>query len=301
MGSSRRRALAALAAAAALPLAARARADTLACATPQALPGPGAHAPRVILIAGSLPQLTLDSVAHFLIGMGYPAERIADPHDGALSRSGYADATELAGEVAWHVERDGVAPILVGHSRGGMLVMRALHTLAGAFGPSVQVFDPVRRQALPRTGVDARGGPRAVVGLHVEQAIVIATGRLPRVWQGQWDMLPLLRRVPDTARAFTGFHIEGDMISGDALGIEPYVPMHEARVRNVVLPASYSHVGAVDLAHLAADARTRAFVAAWQPQHEPPLPDGADMRNLGLGAELWHAVRAAWCAAAQVT
>jgi len=294
----------ALAALAALALAAPARSATLDCERVDLPEVRGAlarlPAPRVILVAGSLRNVTLESFARFLIAMGYPAARIADPHDGALSRSGYGDAEALAGEVAWHVEHDGMAPILIGHSRGGMLVMRTLHELAGSFHSAIPVWDPATRTALPRTTIldPATGTSRPVAGLAVDYAVAIATGKLPRVWQGQWDMLPRLRQVPDSARRFTGFHIQGDLIAGDVFGIEPYISVHAAQVRNVVLPASYSHIGAVDLAPLAADPRTRAYVDAWRPGSAAAPPAGATVQNLGLGEEVWYGVKRAWCEAA---
>ena len=259
-----------------------------------------APAPRLLLIKGTLPQVTLDSLAHFLAGMGYPLARIADPRDGSLSRSGYEDSAALAGEVAWQYEHDGMPPILVGHSRGGMLVIRTLHTLAGAFGDAIEVRDPLTGRGLGRSTIldPATGVRRPVVGLTLEFAAVIATGKLPRVWQGQWDMLPLLRHIPDTVRDFLGFHIEGDLIAGDVFGIEPYVPIGRARVRNVVLPAAYSHIGAPDTAHLAADASMRAWIDAWRPGSAATPPPG-DTRNLGLAVELWYGIKRAWCREAQ--
>jgi hypothetical protein len=259
-----------------------------------------APAPRLILIKGTLPQVTLDSLAHFLAGMGYPLARIADPRDGSLSRSGYEDSGALAGEVAWQYEHDGMPPILVGHSRGGMLVIRTLHTLAGAFGDAVEVRDPLTGRALGRTTIldPATGMRRPALGLTLDFAAVIATGKLPRIWQGQWDMLPLLRHIPDTVRDFLGFHIEGDLIAGDVFGIEPYVPVGRAHVRNIVLPATYSHIGAPDTAHLAADASIRAWIDAWRPGTSAAPPPG-DTRNLGLAVELWYGIKRAWCREAQ--
>jgi hypothetical protein len=259
-----------------------------------------APAPRLILIKGTLPQVTLDSLAHFLSGMGYPLARIADPRDGSLSRSGYEDSAALAGEVAWQYEHDGMAPILVGHSRGGMLVIRTLHTLAGAFGDAIEVRDPGTGRGLARTAIvdPATGVRRPVLGLTLDFAAVIATGKLPRIWQGQWDMLPLLRRIPDTVRDFLGLHIEGDVIAGDVFGIERYVPVGSAHVRNVVLPATYSHIGAPDTAHLAADPSMRAWIDAWRPGSTATPPPG-DTRNLGLAVELWYGIKRAWCREAQ--
>jgi hypothetical protein len=259
-----------------------------------------APAPRVMLVAGSLPFVTMDSFARFLIGMGYPEARIADPHDGAFTVSGYEDSAKLAGIAAWYYERDGVAPMLIGHSRGGMLVMRTLHELAGDFHDAIAVYDPVHDEALARTTVvDPRTGrSRPVFGIQIPYAAAIATGKLPRLLQGQWSMLSRLRKVPDTVRDFTGFRIEGDFIAAD-FGDDPYVAQGSAQVRNVALPSSYSHIDAPRAAHLAADPVTRAWIDRWRPGRGEALPQGHDTTNLLLAADIWYGVKRAWCRAAQ--
>ncbi len=59
--------------------------------------------------------------AEFLIAMGYPAERLRNPRDGRLSYSSFGDSRRLAGSIAWHYEREGLMPMIIGHSQGGML------------------------------------------------------------------------------------------------------------------------------------------------------------------------------------
>jgi hypothetical protein len=258
----------------------------------------GAAAPRVILVQGSLPFVTMDSLAGFLIAMGYPEERLRDPRDGGFTTSGYVDSVKLAGIVAWHVERDGMPPILIGHSRGGMVVIRTLHELAGAFQAEIPVWDPMRDEPLDRTTiVDPRSGAsRPVVGLAVHHAVAIATGKLPRLLLGQWSMLRRVREVPDTVDDFTGFAIEGDLIADGVLGREPYVPLGRARVRNVTLPGSTSHVEAVALAPLAADPAAHAWIDAYRPDRGDGVPVAlAQLPNILAGAELWYGVRRAWC------
>jgi len=261
-----------------------------------------APAPRVILINGSLPLLTLDPLARFLIAMGYPAERLKDPRDGALSVSGYQDSLRLAGIVAWHYEHDGVAPMLIGHSRGGMLVVRTLHELAGAFSDEVPVWDPLHDEALDRTTLvdPLTGRTRPVIGVQIGYAVALATGKLPRVWQGQWTMLRRLRQIPDTVRHFTGFRIEGDLIAGDLFGHDPYVAMHTAQVRNVTLPSTYSHLDAPNVERLANDPVTRAWIDAFRPDRAARLPETVDTTNILHAAEIWYGVKRAWCREAQM-
>ena len=82
----------------------------------------------------------------FLIAMGYPPDRIGHPRDGSHSASSFADSRQVAGTLAWYYETEGVRPLLIGHSQGGMLAIRVLHDLAGAFGDAIPVWNPVTRR-----------------------------------------------------------------------------------------------------------------------------------------------------------
>lgn len=261
-----------------------------------------APAPRIIAISGSLGFGSMDSFARYLAAMGYPADRIRNPADGRWSYSSAVPSAELAGMLAWHYEHDGTMPLLIGYSGGGNLVMRTLHELAGEFSERLPVFDPMTGEALARdTIVDpVTGRARPVVGLKVPYAAAIATGKLPRVVLGQWTMLSRVRRVPDTAEEFTGLTIEWDAIAGTFPGSEPYAATGSAQVRNVTLPASYSHVDLPRTEHLAADPVTRAWIESYRPDAPAPLPGtGADTTNLLHAADVWHSVAKHWCIAAQ--
>jgi hypothetical protein len=262
-----------------------------------------ARAPRVVLLQGSLAFVNMGPFGEFLAAMGYPAERIRNPRDGSMSYSSFADSDALAGTLAWHYERDGMMPVLIGHSQGGMLVVRTLYELAGEFADAIPVRDPASGEALARTTIvdPITGRARPVVGLHVPYAAAIATGKLPRLLLGQWAMLPRLRRIPDTAIDFTGFSIAFDPIAGDFGGADPYVAIGTARVRNVLLPAGYSHILIPKTAHLAANPLTRAWIDAYSPgAPPPPLPEGdVDAANILHAADIWWSVRRNWCIEAQ--
>lgn len=261
----------------------------------------GMPAPRIVLLHGSIPVVTMEPFARFLIAMGYPESSLRDPLDGSLTRSSFGDSAHVAGMLAWHYEHDGLRPMLIGHSQGGMLVVRTLHALAGAFDPAVALVDPATGATLPRTVIrdPVTGIERPVVGLTLAFAAAIATGKLARVLLGQWTMLPLLRKVPDTALEFTGFAIAWDPIAGTLAEDEPYLATGTSHVRNVLLPARYSHIGAPLMAHLAAQPATRAYILAWRPDAPPALPEGVDVRNLELAADLWHSIRRHWCVEGQ--
>ena len=256
-------------------------------------------APRIVSIQGSIPIVTMEAFARFLIAMGYPEAQLRDPADGALTQSSFVDSDKLAGIIAWHYERDGLRPMLIGHSGGGMLVIRTLHELAGAFHGEIPVFDPVDGVAQPRTTIRDPYSDRElpVVGLKVSFAAALATGTLPRVLLGQWTMIPLLRKVPDTVVEFTGFAIAWDPIAGNVGAPSPYVATGTAQVRNVLLPVSYTHIGLPRTEHLAAQRETRSWIDAYRPSDVPPPPSSADADtgNLLHAADLWFSIRRHWC------
>ena len=263
-----------------------------------------APAPRILNLQGSLAPVTMEPLARFLIAMGYPADRLTNPPDDRLSLSSFADSAQLAGTVAWYYENEGAMPMLIGHSQGGMLAIRVLHEFAGAFHDSIEVWNPRTGESERRTSiVDPQdGSERPVVGLKVPYAAALATGKLPRLLLGQWAMLDKLRAIPDTVDEFTGFTIEWDFIAGTFPGSEPYRATGSASVRNVVLPATTSHLALPQMQALATSAAMRAWIEAYDPESATPAPSadvGLDAGNAIPAAELWYGVRKHWCREAQ--
>ena len=110
----------------------------------------------------------MQSFGEFLIGMGYPENRIRDPGDGAYSQSPYADSERQAGAIAWYYEHEGVRPMLVGHSQGGIQVVRILAELRRHFRRNTRrVFNPLTGQFEERTTIvdPLTGRERPVVGV----------------------------------------------------------------------------------------------------------------------------------------
>lgn len=269
------------------------RADTLSAASL-----PAERAPHVVLLQGSLGIVTMAPLGAFLAAMGYPARALLDPHAGAMTTDSDLDGARLAGALAWWHEHDGVRPIVIGHSKGGGVVIETLRALAGANGDELPLVDPRTLAPEPRTRyVDpATRESRRVVDLKLPFAAAIATGRLPRVLRGQFELARVLRDVPDSVEAFVGFAIPWDPIAGTFAGDEdPYRATGRAAVRNVVLPAGTSHVGAPRTEPLAADPATRSWIERYRPGAGGPPPVASDTENLALAAELWYAVKRAWC------
>ena len=259
--------------------------------------------PRIILLQGSLAPVNMEPFADFLIAMGYPPQQIRDPRDGRTSQASFEGSQRWAGTLAWYYESEGTMPMLIGHSQGGMMAIRILYELDGAFHDDIPVWDPLSGVALTRTTIrdPHTGATRPVKGLTVGYVAAIATGKLPRIFLGQWDMIAKLRRIPDTAEDFTGFSIPWDPIAGTLGDPEPYAAIGTARVRNVTLPASTSHIRIPETRHLASNAATRSWIDDWSPETAVPMPEGAgvDTMNNLHAADIWFSVKKHWCQAAQ--
>jgi hypothetical protein len=263
-----------------------------------------APAPRIIGIQGSFPVITMEPFAQYLIAMGYPEDRLRDPRDGSMSRNSFGDSEQLAGEMAWYYESDGMMPMLIGHSQGGMLAIKVLYELNGSFHQAIPVWNPITGQPEQRTSIvdPLTGLERPVVGLKVPYVAALATGKLPRFLLGQWAMMGKLRAIPDTVEEFTGFSIEWDMIAGTPPGSEEYHADGTAQVRNVELPAATSHIRMPRTRYLTRNVATRAWIDDYNPAAAlPPLPEGpeVDSANIVHAADIWYSVKKHWCIEAQ--
>ena len=261
--------------------------------------------PRIMLLHGGIypVHLGMTSFGHFLVGMGYPEDKIRGPRSGDWSHSPYEDAERLAGIAAWYYEHDRMPPMLIGHSQGGMQAVKVLHVLAGGYGKDVRVWDPLTDFALDRTTIrdPVTGRPRAVVGLSLDYVSVIAAGGAAFLLPNQWTLLDKLHSIPDTVDDFTGYTIEVDLWAWTLPGADlRYKAVgHRARVRNVALPATINHVLAPVTADFADDPAARAWIGAYRPDTPAgPLPPGTG-DNLLWAADVWWSVRKHWALEAQ--
>ena len=137
--------------------------------------------PRIVSLHGGIypVHLVMESFARFLIGMGYPESKIRHPGDGRLSHSPYENSAQIAGLIAWYYERDGLRPLIIGHSQGGIQAVKVLHELAGDVGERVRVWNPLTDRAENRTTIldPLTGRERPVVGLKVGYASAVGAGR----------------------------------------------------------------------------------------------------------------------------
>jgi hypothetical protein len=266
-----------------------------------------APAPRIILIHGGIypVYLAMSSFAEFLISMGYP-EASLRREDGVLdsiySYSPYQDGTELAGLVAWYYEHDGMRPMLIGHSQGGVQVVKVLDELAGVMSSEVHVWNPVTDAPEGRASIvdPFTGTERPVLGVQVSYASAVGAGGAAVLLPNQWSMAHRLRIIPDSVDEFTGFTINVDLIAWSfpgARGSSEYKSNGTAKVRNVFLPSWYNHVVIPVTRQLADDAPMREWLNAYAPNTPgiaDSLPPGPNANAL-WAADVWYSIKKHWC------
>jgi len=257
--------------------------------------------PRIVLLHGGIypVHLLMESFGRFLARMGYPEERIRDPGDKAWSYSPYEDSQKIAGLVAWDYEKTGLRPMMIGHSQGGMQAVKVLHELAGDFDDTLRVFDPVKNEFEQRTTIvdPYTRAPRPVVGLSVSYASAVGAGGATFLMPNQWSMLDKLLSIPDTVDDFTGFAIGVDLIGGDS----KYHHNGAAKVRNVALPATYSHVLVPLVAPLAREPEVREWINEYVPgdRRDPSALPGDAPQHVLWAADVWYSIKKHWCLEAQ--
>jgi hypothetical protein len=262
-------------------------------------------APRIVALHGGIypVHLLMESFTRFLAGMGYPVHKLRHPGDGRLSHSPYENSLQIAGLIAWYYEHEGLMPMMVGHSQGGIQLVKVLHDLAGDDVDRIPVWNPRTDAAEPRvTIIDPfSGAERPVVGLKIGYASVVGSGGAALLLPNQWSMVRRLRTIPDSVGEFTGYALAVDLVAWDLPGAGTrYQASGSARVRTVELPADYSHVYVAATSHLARDPALREWINAYAPGQVPPLPaDAKSSENILWAADVWFHIKKHWVLEAQ--
>lgn len=261
--------------------------------------------PRLMLLHGGIypVYLIMRSFGEFLVGMGYPEDRIRRPGDGAWSYSPYEDAERLAGIVAWYYEKDGLAPLLVGHSQGGMQVVKVLHVLAGEYAGAVPVWDPMTDFPERRTAIvdPLTGRTQPVVGMRIGYASALSAGGAAFFLPNQWSLIGKLREIPDTVEEFTGYWVDFDFIAWTFPGTEKerdFYGSDKVRVRNVTLSMANNHIFVPLGADVPGDLAARKWIDAYVPGTTVAPPETA-APNLPWLADVWYTIKKFWVIEAQ--
>jgi len=262
-----------------------------------------APAPRIINIHGGIypVHVLMVSFSEFLVGMGYPEEKIRNPQGGSYSYSCYTSSRKLAGLIAWYYEREGMRPIIIGHSQGGIQAVKVLHELDGSFAESIPVWNPLTNSSEERFSIidPLTGEERDVIGLKVSYATAVGAGGMTMLLPNQWRMFGKLRRIPNTVEEFTGFYMGLDFFGGDFFGFGPanqYSPVDKTKVRNVHLPIGYNHVMVPKTKHLAESKEIREWINNYMPTDEPQIDVEfeSSSQNILWAADVWHSIKKHW-------
>jgi len=262
-----------------------------------------APAPRIICVHGGISIVIhkMVSFADFLMGMGYPGESLTNAADGTYTVSCYESSRMIAGSIAWYYEKEGLRPILVGHSQGAMQVVKVLHKLAGPHSREIPVWNPLTWEPEPRHAITdpLTGETRPVVGLTLPFATGMGGGGLTRLLPNQWSMCGRLRSIPDSVEEYTHFYKRMDLLGGDFLGFGPAnlaKAKGSAVVRNVRLPTSYHHGAVPNTRHLLESQAMTDWINDFDPANPPTeVPEfEADSRNILWAADVWYSVKKHW-------
>ena len=262
-----------------------------------------APAPRIVLIHGGIRWVIpyMVSFSDFLVGMGYPAHSITNPGDGTYTFSCYESSRVIAGSLAWYYEKEGLRPMIVGHSQGGIQAVKALQKLAPHPSRQIEVWNPVTWESEHRFAIidPLTGQPQPVVGLRLPYVCSLGGGGLTRILPNQWDMFGKLRTIPDSVGEFTSFYNRNDFLGGDLLGYGSLNHSHAsgtAVVRNVRLPTWYKHRSVPDTRHLLTTAEMREWINHFDPTQaidsEPKFE--VPSHNILWAADVWYSIKKHW-------
>ena len=261
-----------------------------------------APAPRIINIHGGLLPLDfgMRSFSQFLIGMGYPEWSVKNPGTGAYTYSCFQDSFELAGVVAWSYEKEGLRPMMLGHSVGGMQTVKVLGNMAYATNQLI-IWNPVTEKTEDRREIKdpVTGQPRALVGLQMSFASALGAGGFARVVPSQWTMNSKVRIIPDTVEEFTGFYMGLDFVGGDYLGFgsaNRFYPSGTARVRNVQLPTGSGHASVPYTRSLLKSQPIVDWINNFNPTNVMVFDDQPFKINANImwAGNVWHSIKKHW-------
>jgi hypothetical protein len=189
-------------------------------------------------------------------------------------------------------------PMMIGHSQGGIQLVKVLYELAGDDGAQIRVWNPKTDAAEDRvTIIDPyTGAQRSVVGLKIGYASVVGAGGAALLLPNQWSMARRLRSIPDSVEEFTGYALALDLVAWDLPGSTAgYKARGNSQVRNVELPIEYSHVFVAATSHLARDPLMREWINAYVPGSAAELPAAHRL----FSVDVWYSIKKHWVLEAQ--
>lgn len=263
--------------------------------------------PRIVLVHGGIfpVYLAMQSFGRFLTEMGYPVDKIRHPGDRRWSHTPYEDGAQIAGLIAWYYEHEGMHPMIIGHSQGGVEAVKVLYELAGRLTNPVDVWNPYTDASDNRTSIidPLTGKETPVIGTTVSYASAVGAGSAALLLPNQWNMVSRVYSIPDTTEDFTGYSIKLDVFALTPVGTDEktlYHAMGTAKVRNVVLPQNYGHVTVPFTQSMAEDKGLRAWIDAYTPDSpEAASPPDSTIGGVLWAADNWWSIKKHWALEAQ--
>ena len=179
---------------------------------------------------------------------GLSREQDPRPERPRWSNSPYERARSGAGLVAWYYEQrrhaaDAHRPQPGRHAgrQDPARAERLVRNRTPPVRPRARRIDPESDDRRPAD----RSPSAPLSGVSVSYVGVVGTGGLSLALPNHWIVASRIRSMPDTVDEFVGYRIGLDLIAWDVPGLEGIKTFHpngKATVRNVTLPAEYSHV-----------------------------------------------------------
>jgi hypothetical protein len=192
-------------------------------------------------------------------------------------------------------------PMMLGHSLGGIQVVKVLYNLADVSSNKPALWNPLTAKAEARHEITdpLTGKACSLASCQVSYASAVGAGGMARTLPYQWEMKSKLRNIPDTVEEFTGFYIGMDFWGGDFLGYGSanlFHPSGKARVRNVRLPTSYSHATVPDTKVILTSQTMKDWVSNYTPTNTPSLKaqDFKSNTHILWAADVWYSIKKHW-------
>ena len=248
----------------------------------------------------------MKSFGEFLVGMGYPESAAS-----AIPTTARGRTVPTRTPSAWPDRLPGTTratacrPMIIGHSQGGMQAVKILHVLAGDYGASVPVWNPLTDFPENRTSIvdPMHRRTQPVVGLRVAY-VSVGRRRRRRVPPAQ-PVEPAGQAAHDS-RHRRGIHRLFDrprLLGVDACrgSMRRAISATAARanVRNVTLPAAIQPRGRSGRRRPPATTGERGLDRGLRPGAQPAAAAGGSAENILWAADVWCSVKKYWVIEAQ--
>ena len=197
-----------------------------------------------------------------------------------------------------------MTPMLIGHSQGGIQAVKVLYELAGAFGDSVRVWNPLTDAAEDRTTIvdPLTGRERPVVGLRVGYVSVVGAGGAALLLPNQWIDGRQAAYDPGHRGGVHRIHDRGRHVRVGLLWRSLELPeqRHARRCATSACPPNTPTSRSRRLRISPATKAMRDWLNAYRPGDVNAVPaDSGSTDNALWAADVWFSIKKHWVIGAQ--